>query len=219
MHKLSLHDTLLICALVLVLIFGGYSLYKFHFSTTSEQTISRDRSLDTFLLPTSDDHTLGSPSAPFTLIYYLDYDCPFCTDSLEVAERLRVQYPDLRVVFRNSPLSALHPEAPQKAVLVECLASQNQNFFDIAQKMFSAQSSRIADLPRTTSFLTQETVDACLKDMNAQERVLRDQLEAMNMGLYSTPSALILKGDTIILKLNFASEETLAKMLPSLLVP
>jgi len=162
---------------------------------------------------------VGSPAATFTLIYYTDYDCPFCTNAIELGERLTKQYPNLRVVYRNSPLSALHPEAPQKAILAECLAQKEQSFFVIAQKLFAAQGSTLHELPHATDLVTTEELEACLQNEEAQQRVLREQLEAMNMGLYSTPSAILLKGNAIVLKLNFASEETLDKILPSAITP
>jgi len=99
------------------------------------------------------------------------------------------------------------------------LAQKEQSFFVIAQKLFAAQGSTLRELPYATDLVTTEELEICLQNEEAQQRVLREQLEAMHMGLYSTPSAILLKGDAIVFKLNFASEETLDKILPSIIIP
>ena len=60
-----------------------------------------------------DDHVLGNPSAPVTVVEFGDYECPFCAAAAPVLRRL-VEESDgqVRLVFRNFPLADRHPHRP-----------------------------------------------------------------------------------------------------------
>jgi len=56
------------------------------------------------------DHIQGPASAPVTLVEYGDYECPYCGAAhVSLKEVLGVLGDDVRFVFRNFPLSQIHP--------------------------------------------------------------------------------------------------------------
>ena len=58
------------------------------------------------------DHIHGPDDAPVTLVEYGDYECPDCGLLYVTLRDLQVEYPaKLRVVFRQYPLSGIHPHA------------------------------------------------------------------------------------------------------------
>src|ERR1700691_3188872 len=58
------------------------------------------------------DHIRGPATALVTLLEYGDYECPYCGAAHPVVEELRKSLGDrMRFVFRNFPLTQIHPNA------------------------------------------------------------------------------------------------------------
>jgi protein-disulfide isomerase len=70
------------------------------------------------------DHTHGSDDAPVTLVEYGDYECPYCGQAYPILKAVqRAMGDSLRFVFRNFPISELHPHALRAAEFAETAAS------------------------------------------------------------------------------------------------
>jgi protein-disulfide isomerase len=88
----------------------------------------------------SADHQLGSDRAPVTLVEYGDYQCPYCAAAAPVVRSLRKHFGDeLRFVFRNFPLSEMHPHAEMAAQVAE-FADENGKFWQMHDLLFANQS-------------------------------------------------------------------------------
>ena len=76
--------------------------------------------MTTDLTVRADDHQAGPADAPVTLIEYGDFQCPWCFKAhpivLELQQRLGAK---LRFVFRNFPLTQIHPNALHAAAAAE----------------------------------------------------------------------------------------------------
>ena len=71
------------------------------------------------------DHVDGGPDAEVTLVEYGDFQCPYCGAAHSVLKRVRQRLGDrLRFVFRNFPISELHPFAEHAAEAAESVAAQ-----------------------------------------------------------------------------------------------
>ena len=76
------------------------------------------------------DHTQGPATAAVTLVQYGDYECPYTRQSTTIVRAIQQQLGDqLRFVYRNFPLTEIHPHAPpasrrmwKVANAVECKA-------------------------------------------------------------------------------------------------
>lgn len=158
------------------------------------------------------DHRLGSPDAEYTLIYHIDYDCPYCTDSIEHIREVVRDYPSVQVVVRHLPLLDLHPEAFKKAVLAECFAARGYDFFDVSAFLLAYQGTPLSEMVWKAPY-TKEDALGCLDDTAAQEKVLVSQRNAGFMGLYTTPSAALLKDGAMRTYINFMSQQTLRSVL------
>jgi protein-disulfide isomerase len=79
-------------------------------------------------LPVSErDHRQGPETATVTLVQYGDYECPYTRQSTWVVQAIQQQLGDqLRFVFRNFPLTEIHPHALHAALAVEAAASQGK---------------------------------------------------------------------------------------------
>ena len=70
------------------------------------------------------DHIQGKSNAPVTLVEYGDYECPYCGQAYLIVKKIQQQLKDqLRFVFRNFPLTQVHPHAQQTAEAAEACRS------------------------------------------------------------------------------------------------
>ncbi|MEO6330473.1 MAG: thioredoxin domain-containing protein [Ginsengibacter sp.] len=75
----------------------------------------------------SNDHILGSMNAPIELVEYGDYQCPHCGRAYPIIKNIQKKLGDnLKFVFRNFPLSEIHPNAVNAAVAAEAASQQNK---------------------------------------------------------------------------------------------
>jgi protein-disulfide isomerase len=71
-----------------------------------------------------DDHSRGPEDAPITLVEYGDFQCPHCYRAHGIVRSLLKRFGKrLRFVFRNFPLSELHPHAVAAAEAAESVAA------------------------------------------------------------------------------------------------
>ena len=69
------------------------------------------------------DHIRGPVDAPYTLVEYGDFECPFCGRATGAVEELRERFGDqLRYVFRHLPLPEVHAHAELAAEAAEAAA-------------------------------------------------------------------------------------------------
>ena len=146
-------------------------------------------------VPVDDDPVLGPENAPITIIEFSDYQCPYCKQWHEqVYHKLLETYPDqVRFVYRDFPLSSIHPQAQSAAEAADC-ANEQGVYWDYHDKLFSGQyglsteayQKYAADLNLdTTQF------DQCLTERRYQNEVDADLQYASNLGVNSTPTFFI----------------------------
>jgi protein-disulfide isomerase len=85
------------------------------------------------------DHIQGSADAECTLVEYGDYECPHCSRAYPIVERLQRHFGKrLRFVFRNFPLSQMHPQAESAAETAEFAGTQGK-FWGMHDLLFENQ--------------------------------------------------------------------------------
>jgi protein-disulfide isomerase len=149
--------------------------------------------------PVSDqDHVLGKPDAPVTIIEYGSLTCPHC------AEFQRVTLPDIKknwidtgkakLVFRVFPLNQLDVTA---ATLARCVP--NDRYFAFIDTLYQDQSSwmrasnpvqALAGIARLAG-LGEEKVQTCLADKSVQDAVVAIAYSGQKSGVDSTPTFFI----------------------------
>jgi protein-disulfide isomerase len=146
-------------------------------------------------LPVGDrDHAQGDADAPVTLVEYGDYQCPFCGQAHPIVKAVQNHFgPRLRFVFRNFPLSEIHPHAAQAAAAAEAAAERGK-FWEMHDHLFTHQS-RLAerDLVSYASELGIES-NRFLERMESAEtakRVEEDFMSGVRSGVNGTPTFFI----------------------------
>jgi protein-disulfide isomerase len=92
------------------------------------------------VVPVSErDHSQGPATAAVTLVQYGDYECPYTRQSTTVVRAIQQQLGDkLRFVFRNFPLTEIHPHALHAAFAAEAAAAQGK-FWQMHDYIFHHQ--------------------------------------------------------------------------------
>ena len=92
------------------------------------------------VVPVSElDHSQGPATAAVTLVQYGDYECPYTRQSTTIVRAIQQQLGDkLRFVFRNFPLTEIHPHALHAAFAAEAAAAQGK-FWQMHDYIFHHQ--------------------------------------------------------------------------------
>jgi protein-disulfide isomerase len=89
----------------------------------------------------SHDHMQGGNDAPIELVEYGDYECPHCGRAYPILKEVQRKLKNsLKFVFRNFPLSEMHPDAFNAAVATEAAAVQGK-FWEMHDIVFENQEN------------------------------------------------------------------------------
>jgi protein-disulfide isomerase len=92
-------------------------------------------------MPMAGDHIQGSLDAPFALVEYGDYQCPYCGEAHEVVKNIQERLGDrLCFVYRNFPLEEMHPHAEHAAEAAESADAQGR-FWEMHDMLFENQNA------------------------------------------------------------------------------
>ena len=73
------------------------------------------------------DYLFGSSNASIELVEYGDYQCPYCGRAYPIIKDLLQQVGhQVKFVFRNFPLTKIHPQARMAALAAEAAGLQNK---------------------------------------------------------------------------------------------
>jgi protein-disulfide isomerase len=89
-----------------------------------------------------DDHVIGLPNAPVTLVEYGDFQCPHCRRAHGVLPKVLKRLGSrVRFVFRHFPLAESHPDAVHAAEAAESVAAQvgEEGFWRMHDLMYEHQ--------------------------------------------------------------------------------
>ena len=139
------------------------------------------------------DHAQGPADAPVTLVEYGDYECPYCGQAYPVIKAVQQALGDrLRFVFRNFPISELHPHAVMAAEFAEAAAREGK-FWEAHDMLYENQQAlRVADLlayGRTLGLSPAALDDAFAGTHDA--RIQRDFQGGIRSGVNGTPTLFV----------------------------
>jgi protein-disulfide isomerase len=146
-------------------------------------------------LPVSErDHIQGRSEAPVTLVEYGDYECPHCGRAHSVVKRLqKVLGGQMRFVFRNFPLTQVHPHAEIAAEVAEAAGSQD-HFWEMHDTLFEHQDALDPDDlvsdAKKLGLNTQEVIED-LTQRKFENRVSEDLRSGLHSGVNGTPTFFI----------------------------
>jgi protein-disulfide isomerase len=140
------------------------------------------------------DHVLGPDDAPVTLVEYGDYQCPHCRAAhFYLKNVLATVGDDLRFVFRNMPLSQVHPMAQLAAEAAEAAGAQGK-FWPMHDAIYENQDllspALLTRLGQRLGLDMQRFTDD-VESHRFLSKVREDFMSAVRSGAAGTPSFFI----------------------------
>ncbi len=145
-------------------------------------------------IPTEGYPSLGPDNAPITIVEFSDFQCPFCRRFHdETYQALLDAYPNqIRFVYRNLPLTSIHPAAMPSAVASLCADDQGA-YWDFHEKLFSSEALDEATFVQyaTDLNLNVDEFTACLSSGKHDDFIQKDMDFSLNLGVQSTPTFFV----------------------------
>ncbi len=150
----------------------------------------------------------GKSDAKITIINFDDFECPFCSQFHKTLfTQLVPEYGDnIKVIYKDYPLSKIHPWAIHAAVDANCLNAQNAGaYWSFADYVHANQKEINGKAPLTEQFkaldaITREQgqkagldaakLDACMK-ANDEAAIYTQVKEGDALGIDSTPTMFV----------------------------
>jgi len=127
---------------IVVLLLGGLVVY----SRITNPALDVSTVNENAILTASDqngqigDHVEGNADSEVILIEYGDFQCPSCAAAHPPIQQVLVEYGDrIAFVYRNFPLTTIHPNARAAAAAAESAGLQGK-YWEMHNALFEAQS-------------------------------------------------------------------------------
>jgi predicted DsbA family dithiol-disulfide isomerase len=138
--------------------------------------------------------TRGPANAPVTIVEFSDFECPYCSGLFPTLQQVEKNYAQqVRIVYRQFPLSNIHPHA-QKAAEASLCANEQKKFWEFHDSMFSNQKElSVPDLKQRAVDLKMDTqsFNQCLDSGRYVAAIQADIQEGASNGVNGTPALFI----------------------------
>ena len=147
-----------------------------------------------FDVTSDDDPTLGMEGAPVTIVEFADFGCPYSRESSLVIRELALEYPTyINFIYRDFPISEIHPIAQKAAEAGHCARDQGK-FWEYHDKLYQNQ----VGLDEVSLFefakelnLNTRTFQTCLSSGKYRDEVLEDYEDGVEAGVRGTPTFFV----------------------------
>ncbi len=145
-------------------------------------------------IPTDGFPSLGPDDAKIVIVEFSDFQCPYCRRfHQETYRALLDAYPgQIRFVYRNLPLTQIHPNAMGAAVASLC-ANDQSAYWDYHDKLFSSETlGEEAYIQYATDLgLDVDKFTACLSS-GEHDKFIQDDMDfSLGLGVQSTPTFFV----------------------------
>lgn len=148
------------------------------------------------------DHVFGTADGKATLIEYGDFQCPACGSAFPNIKELKTEFKDqLTFIFRNLPLTSMHPNARAGAAAAEAAGLQGK-YWEMHDILFESQqdwgnSSSEQRLSKFEGYASQigvkdmEKFKSDMSSKNVGDKINFDMAIAKKVGASATPTLLL----------------------------
>ncbi|HWY59345.1 MAG TPA: thioredoxin domain-containing protein [Terriglobales bacterium] len=150
----------------------------------------------------------GNKDAKVVVVNFDDFECPFCSRMHQTLfPELLKEYGDrVEFVYKDYPLTEIHPWATHAAVDANCLAAQNNDaYWEFADHIHASQREVNSEKGRDAQFATldrltleqgqkhnldQSKLQACVKAQN-EDAIKASMRDAEGVGVTATPTLFV----------------------------
>lgn len=143
--------------------------------------------------------SIGPADAKVTIVEFSDFQCPHCREFSQSIQSVEAQYPQVRVVFKDFPLTQIHPWAETAAIGARCAFMQKpSSFWTIQAQIFENQdlisTENVWD--KLAGFALQDGLDAdemkvCMSSPEAKAAVNANHRDGEALNIDRTPTAYV----------------------------
>jgi len=145
-------------------------------------------------IATEGEPARGSPTAPVTIVEFVDFECASCAETEAALEKLMTDYgANLRLVARDFPLRQKHPNAYRAALAAEAAREQGK-YWEYRRLLFQNQKALGVDNLKAYARdlgLDGARFDAALKQKRFAEPIDKDLQAGLRFGVRSTPTLFV----------------------------
>lgn len=143
--------------------------------------------------------SMGPPDAKITLIEFADFECPSCRQLDRSLRDLLPKHPEIRFVYKDFPLTTIHPWAMTASIAGQCTAQQDPaSFWKIHDIIFDSQDlitpsnvwEKMADFANQIG-LNVETFRACMANPDTTHEIEKTAAEGQDLNVTGTPTIFI----------------------------
>jgi protein-disulfide isomerase len=150
-------------------------------------------------LHADDSPSKGPANAAVTIYEFSDFQCPHCRLLYQTLKQVEADHPDVRIVYKNFPISQIHPWAETAAIGAHCAYVQKpEAFWTVHDLIFDNQDVISTEdvWDKLVAFATQSGLDAgafqtCLASPEAKAYVAADHAQGDALAVTSTPTLFI----------------------------
>jgi protein-disulfide isomerase len=192
----------------IVVTFNGQSDIGEVFVSKDGKTLMRGEIFDTNSNPFADtrsklrmqgDPSKGPADAKVTIVEFSDYQCPHCRQLYLAMQSVEQKFPQVRVVYKDFPLAAIHPWAMTAAVAGQCAFEQSPEAFWIVhdlifenQDVISSENvyQKMIDFASRTG-IDKDAFKACMASPEPTKAIEADLEEGKTVQINSTPTVFV----------------------------
>jgi protein-disulfide isomerase len=145
---------------------------------------------------------LGTAGAPVSIVVFTDLECPYCKGEAEMLRKNLIQnYPtQVRLYFKNFPLTGMHPWAKAAAIAGRCVfAQKNETFWEYHDWVFAHQESltpenlksQILEWAKGVKDLDAVKLGACIENKSTEAEVDAEMQQGQDLAITGTPTMFI----------------------------
>lgn len=162
-----------------------------------------DMSTDPFAANRAKLHVAGNPSmgpadASVTVVEFADLQCPHCREADDAVKSLVEKF-KIRLVYKDYPLSSIHPWAETAAIGARCAFMQSPDaFWKVHDAVFTNQDLIVVDniQEKLAEFAAQAGLNAsafkaCMSSPEAAKAVKANHDDGVELGVDGTPTFFV----------------------------
>jgi protein-disulfide isomerase len=147
----------------------------------------------------------GPANARITVVEFADFECPHCREVHTILKSVEEHYPQVRFVYKDFPMSQLHPWAETAAIGARCAFRQSPDaFWKMHDLIFDNQDAISPEsvFDQLVVFagqigLNSDSFKACLSSPEAKQAVDANHADGVALNISSTPT-LFINGRTLV---------------------
>ena len=137
---------------------------------------------------------VGAKNAKVTIVEFSDFECPFCSQAHPVVNELRRRYSDkVYFIYRDFPLTQIHPQALLAAMAGQCAHEQGK-FWGMHDKLFINQDRLALENIKKYAVeigLNSLQFNGCLDTGKYLSEIEQDISDGLSVGIEATPTFIV----------------------------